>query len=628
MAITTVQKRLPWTELFRPRTLDEVILTRKQRAQILGWWRAWIILWNLIRIWNSDERGKWYAFSHTNEGREWVSRFLNKWKDFFKKKFEEWAGVKSSREVPSSHMLLFNQLDKKKELSTDLKPTAQKEIRKWLDKIWGEFLSQINSKIIPPAVPPLAPYKPILLVGPPGTGKTTTVYALAGQEGVLVVEFNASDRRNSTVIREVVREAMKSAGFVFGGNINKPPRIILLDEVDGLSGRDDRGGFSALIRALDDIKFPLALTANVMHDRKVRFLMTKSITVFFDRPYDYQIKTLIMRIAKRMNMSIPESIINFLSKYAPDFRTVVEALEVYYHTGILPEIFHEEMINIQDAIRYAFGFKGESLEQSAARALRYLNSITDIDPWDIILWVWENAYNFLDKDKGISGFYKELAYADYLYRIGARNMNWRIAYRDSMNVLAHAMAKYGKATKNIWALRKIRVNKPTIVEELGRMKRLMEGEIELTEEEERESEITAKKLGLRPLLELYGKYTHISRRRARRELRFLKHLALNNPRKAGVLFAKLYIPKETIQIFLRYFFKPKEREKIEKEVLNAYEEAIKSIGPKVITFGASAETATDVEVREAEEIKEEAKKKEPEKVKEEEKKTTLDMFFG
>jgi len=326
-----ISKRVPWTELFRPRTLDEVILTRKQKAQILVWWRAWIIHWNINRLWNFEEREKWISFMRTEQGKTWYTKYGGKWREFFRAKFEEWAGSRTGK-IPTSHYSLFETIGKKKELTTDLKRTATVEIKKWLNKTWGEFLSKIDAKEVPPAIPPLPPYKPILLVGPPGTGKTSTIYALAGQEGIVVVEFNASDKRNSRVIREIVLEAMKSAGFSLGGTIEKPPRIVLLDEVDGLSGKEDRGGFSALIQVLDEIKLPLALTANIIHDRKVRFLMARSATVFFDRPYDYQIKALISRIVNKTKMEVPEEIVRYLTKYAPDFRSVVEALETYYDT--------------------------------------------------------------------------------------------------------------------------------------------------------------------------------------------------------------------------------------------------------------------------------------------------------
>ena len=65
----------------------------------------------------------------------------------------------------------------------------------------------------------------LLFSGPPGTGKTSTAYALAGELGIPVVEFNASDERGIDVIRSKIKKIAFASG----------KRIILLDEADNMT---------------------------------------------------------------------------------------------------------------------------------------------------------------------------------------------------------------------------------------------------------------------------------------------------------------------------------------------------------------------------------------------------------
>src|SRR2546422_4212232 len=74
-----------------------------------------------------------------------------------------------------------------------------------------------------------------LLIGPPGTGKTTLVHLFAAQNGINLLELNASDARTKEALQRRMGEVMMSTSL-YGER-----SLIFLDEVDGLAGRTGDG---------------------------------------------------------------------------------------------------------------------------------------------------------------------------------------------------------------------------------------------------------------------------------------------------------------------------------------------------------------------------------------------------
>lgn len=102
--------------------------------------------------------------------------------------------------------------------------------------------------------------KPLVLYGKPGTGKTSSAYALAHDMGWEVIELNASDQRTKGVIDRVAGNASTS-GTLTGSQ----RRLILLDEADNLQGNADRGGARAILDIIRSSQQPIILVANDLY---------------------------------------------------------------------------------------------------------------------------------------------------------------------------------------------------------------------------------------------------------------------------------------------------------------------------------------------------------------------------
>jgi replication factor C large subunit len=117
--------------------------------------------------------------------------------------------------------------------------------------------------------------KPLLLVGPQGSGKTTLVHALARQFDYDLVEMNASDTRNKDALQARIIPVFQTTANLLGCKI-----MMFLDEVDGISGREDTGGLDTLVDLMKEPTVPVIMAANAK-STKIKDLAKACKTVEF-----------------------------------------------------------------------------------------------------------------------------------------------------------------------------------------------------------------------------------------------------------------------------------------------------------------------------------------------------------
>ncbi|EDS26030.1 replication factor C large subunit [Culex quinquefasciatus] len=139
-------------------------------------------------------------------------------------------------------------------------------------------------------------FKAALLSGPPGVGKTTTATLVCKELGFDAVEFNASDTRSKKLLKEQVSELLtnKSLFGYFTGNGKGDKvthkHVLVMDEVDGMAGNEDRGGIQELIGLIKDSHVPIICMCNDRNHQKMRSLVNYCFDLRFNKPRVEQIK--------------------------------------------------------------------------------------------------------------------------------------------------------------------------------------------------------------------------------------------------------------------------------------------------------------------------------------------------
>ncbi|KAG8342238.1 putative replication factor C, subunit 1 [Trypanosoma vivax] len=182
-------------------------------------------------------------------------------------------------------------------------------------KLWVEEFDAGTSKM-----------RGALLSGPPGVGKTTSVYVVAAELGRAVVEYNASDFRSRKSLREHVSDVVNNRTFN-NTSTSYSNIILLMDEVDGC----DIGGVGEVIQMIKTTTVPIVCTCNDRWHTKLRSLLNHVEDIRVSRPPCNIVANYICdKILAREGVSLSKQLLqDVIQRSGSDIRSMLNNLQMW-----------------------------------------------------------------------------------------------------------------------------------------------------------------------------------------------------------------------------------------------------------------------------------------------------------
>lgn len=316
--------------------------------------------------------------------------------------------------------------------------------------------------------------KALIIYGDVGNGKTSSVYALARELNLELLEINASDVRNEEKINQVVGGALQQQSLFFKS------KIVLVDEADGIFGREDRGGVQALTALIKQAKFPLILTANDPWDKKFSTLRNYCEMLEFSKLRYTSVAKVLKKICDEEGIEYNDEALQTLARRADgDLRGAIIDLQ---------SLAYEKKLSIEDLDNLDPRKQTETIINAIMRIFKTTDAKISLEAADLIdenvdelfLWIDENLPKEYTQPQDLYRAYEKMSRADIFRRRIHRRQHWRyIIYIKALlsagisvskDEKYRTFTKYGRTQRilKLWQAKQKNLKKMAIAEKIAK----------------------------------------------------------------------------------------------------------------------------------------------------------------
>lgn len=264
--------------------------------------------------------------------------------------------------------------------------------------------------------------KAVLLYGPAGVGKTSLVLAYGKEHGYDVVEVNASDWRDEARMKAIVGESSLQA--TLDGSTKK---IILVDEVDGIAGREDAGGIAALNRIITEARVPIVLVANNPWDPKLASIREKCLMLEFRRLKKAEMMKRLKEIAEAEGIKVSDAVLEKLVERSEgDLRSAINDFQAITGGRKIVEEHALEALGSRNRVREIFDALRMIFNVKSIRAARAALEGLEVDLDIVYTWILDNAPEQIPDPMDLVDALEALAKADLILARVNKKQEWRL----------------------------------------------------------------------------------------------------------------------------------------------------------------------------------------------------------